>query len=431
MTPAAADESPGAAESVPTPPLTPSAPTPALTPFPLSAVRLLESPFLANMRRTCAYLLFVDVDRLLHTFRLNVGLPSAAESCGGWEAPTVQLRGHTTGHLLSALAQATGRPSRRTTPRMRAYAAFLERQVSGGILDYGLGDWFTPDRTFPRAVAGTYGYWRVVDALSRIAGVLGDAEAAATYRAKADAATRALAAKYYDATTGTFGGGGQGAEALALDMGAYPAGERDRLLGHFTSSVQNAGYHLLLGEISLPAAFRVLSAAGRDDIVHAVATRTTSPSYGYQVRAGNTTLGESWDGGPGQSQNHFMLGAIDSWFTTRVAGLSQTADSVGYAELLVDPAVEGEMTSASASHRTPYGTARTAWQRDADTFRLTLDVPAGSTAEVHVPATEGSARAPQGARLLRTDNTEVVYQIGSGHWKFDSTLPTTGSTAVN
>ncbi|MGV9388270.1 beta-L-arabinofuranosidase domain-containing protein [Streptomyces olivaceus] len=75
-------------------------------PFPLSAVRLLDGPFLANMRRTCAYLLFVDPDRLLHTFRLNVGLPTSAEPCGGWEALDVQLRGHTTGHLLSALAQA-------------------------------------------------------------------------------------------------------------------------------------------------------------------------------------------------------------------------------------------------------------------------------------------------------------------------------------
>ncbi|MEU6553462.1 beta-L-arabinofuranosidase domain-containing protein [Streptomyces sp. NPDC046915] len=83
-----------------------SGPEGALVPFPLSAVRLLESPFLANMRRTCAYLLFVDIDRLLHTFRLNVGLPSTAQSCGGWEAPGIQLRGHTTGHLLSALAQA-------------------------------------------------------------------------------------------------------------------------------------------------------------------------------------------------------------------------------------------------------------------------------------------------------------------------------------
>ena len=81
-------------------------PHPVLTPFALSEVRLLDSPFLANMRRTCAYLLDVDTDRLLHTFRLNAGLPSSAEPCGGWEAPGIQLRGHTTGHLLTALAQA-------------------------------------------------------------------------------------------------------------------------------------------------------------------------------------------------------------------------------------------------------------------------------------------------------------------------------------
>ncbi|MFJ3669741.1 beta-L-arabinofuranosidase domain-containing protein [Streptomyces sp. NPDC090106] len=93
---------------------TPPAAAPALAAFALSEVRLLESPFLANMRRTCAYLLFVDLDRLLHTFRLTVGLPSTAEPCGGWEAPNIQLRGHTTGHLLSGLAQAhanTGDPA--------------------------------------------------------------------------------------------------------------------------------------------------------------------------------------------------------------------------------------------------------------------------------------------------------------------------------
>jgi alpha-L-rhamnosidase len=308
-------------------------------------------------------------------------------------------------------------------PRMQQYAAFLDKQVSGGILDYGLGDWFTPDRTFPRAVAGTYGYWRVVDTMARIATLLGDRTAADGYRAKADASVRALSDTYYSTTTGTFGGGGQGAEALALDMGAYPAGERNRLLGHFTSSIEAAGHHLLLGEISLPAAFRVLSAAGRDDVIQKVATQTTSPSYGYQVLAGNTTLGESWDGGPGQSQNHFMLGAIDSWFTTRVVGIDQTADSVGFRELLIDPAVAGELTSASGSYRTPYGTARTAWQRTGDRFSLSVDVPAGSTAEVHLPAAEGQAQAPRGARPLRDGDTETVYQVGSGHWRFESVMP--------
>lgn len=75
-------------------------------PFPLAAVSLLAGPFQANTARTHAYLKFLDADRLLHTFRSNVGLPSSATPCGGWEAPTGELRGHSMGHVLTALAQA-------------------------------------------------------------------------------------------------------------------------------------------------------------------------------------------------------------------------------------------------------------------------------------------------------------------------------------
>src|SRR5690349_2304672 len=74
--------------------------------FPLTAVTLLAGPFSANAARTRSYLAFVDPDRLLHTFRLNYGLPSSAAACGGWESPSTELRGHSTGHVLTALAQA-------------------------------------------------------------------------------------------------------------------------------------------------------------------------------------------------------------------------------------------------------------------------------------------------------------------------------------
>jgi alpha-L-rhamnosidase len=84
------------------------------------------------------------------------------------------------------------------------------------------------------------------------------------------------------------------------------------------------------------------------------------------------------------------------------------------------PAVEGDMTSASGSYRTPYGVARTDWTRDAGLFRLTVDVPAGSTAEVRVPLFDGRAEAPAGARLVRDGGTEAVYEVGSGHWNFRS-----------
>jgi DUF1680 family protein len=68
------------------------------------------------MERDKSYLLRLDPDRLLHTFRLNVGLPSDAQPYGGWEAPNVELRGHTLGHYLTASAlmyRSTGDPELR------------------------------------------------------------------------------------------------------------------------------------------------------------------------------------------------------------------------------------------------------------------------------------------------------------------------------
>ncbi len=74
--------------------------------FELGSVTLLPGPFRDNTLRTHAYLKFLDPDRLLHTFRTNVGLSSGVVPCGGWESPSTELRGHSTGHVLSALAQA-------------------------------------------------------------------------------------------------------------------------------------------------------------------------------------------------------------------------------------------------------------------------------------------------------------------------------------
>jgi DUF1680 family protein len=77
---------------------------PAAAPFDLGDVRLLDGPLRDAMIRDQAFLLGVDADRLLHSFRVTAGLPSAATPYGGWEAPAVELRGHTMGHFLSACA---------------------------------------------------------------------------------------------------------------------------------------------------------------------------------------------------------------------------------------------------------------------------------------------------------------------------------------
>src|SRR5438045_927381 len=92
------------AAMAPAPPVVRDKVAPQAVPFPLADVRLLDGPFKQAQRLDAEYLLSLEPDRLLHTFRVNAGLPSAAAPFGGWEAPDVELRGHTAGHYLSALA---------------------------------------------------------------------------------------------------------------------------------------------------------------------------------------------------------------------------------------------------------------------------------------------------------------------------------------
>lgn len=77
---------------------------PQAQPFDLDSVRLLDGTLLGMKERNREFLQGLETDRLLHTFRLTAGLPTSAEPLGGWEKPAVELRGHFTGHFLSACA---------------------------------------------------------------------------------------------------------------------------------------------------------------------------------------------------------------------------------------------------------------------------------------------------------------------------------------
>ncbi|MBQ4388211.1 MAG: glycoside hydrolase family 127 protein [Prevotella sp.] len=80
-------------------------------PFALTDVKLLPSRFQRNMQRDSAWIVSIPVNRLLHSFRNTAGVYSALEGgydaglrLGGWESLDCDLRGHITGHLLSAMA---------------------------------------------------------------------------------------------------------------------------------------------------------------------------------------------------------------------------------------------------------------------------------------------------------------------------------------
>ena len=79
--------------------------------FEMGDIKLLSSRFTENMERESKWILSLGVDRLLHSFRTNAGVYAGLEGgydsvdkLGGWESLDCELRGHTTGHILSGLA---------------------------------------------------------------------------------------------------------------------------------------------------------------------------------------------------------------------------------------------------------------------------------------------------------------------------------------
>ena len=65
---------------------------------------LLPGPCADALARNQRYMHSLPTDRLLHTFRITAGVPSNAQPVGGWEKPDCELRGHFSGHYLSACA---------------------------------------------------------------------------------------------------------------------------------------------------------------------------------------------------------------------------------------------------------------------------------------------------------------------------------------
>jgi DUF1680 family protein len=84
--------------------------TPAAQLFPLADVRLLDPELLKIRELNHQYLLALDSDRLLRNYRENFGIKTGVPELTGHESTkggNGGVRGHYTGHYLSACAMMT------------------------------------------------------------------------------------------------------------------------------------------------------------------------------------------------------------------------------------------------------------------------------------------------------------------------------------
>jgi DUF1680 family protein len=119
-------------------------------PFAMTEVRVLGGLYRDAQEWNRGYLHRLEADRLVRNFLLNAGLPSSAKPLGGWEQDTPgragELRGHFTGHYLSAAAlmyASTGDQELKAKGEyMVSELAKCQQRLSGGYLSAFPTEWF-------------------------------------------------------------------------------------------------------------------------------------------------------------------------------------------------------------------------------------------------------------------------------------------------
>ncbi len=291
-------------------------------------------------------------------------------------------------------------------PNMVRYLNYLTGKATGDLLAYGLGDWGAVDTSTPTGMTAGYAYYQSASTMKQVAAALGMPADAARFGTLAGRIAAAINAKYLNTRTHTYANGTQADDALALDMGIVPAEQRQAVLSHLVNAIAAAGNHVNVGEVALTPLFHALQAGGRDDMLYTIATQTTFPSYGFLIAHGATALTEFWAGPTGaNSQNHEMLGGIDAWFTSGLAGIQQAPGTAGYGTLVIRPAMIAGLGHVAGSYQSPHGEVDSAWTRQPDGgLRMDVTIPGNSTATVYVPA----ARADQ--VTVTGDTSAVIYQ---------------------
>lgn len=317
------------------------------------------------------------------------------------------------------------KPMRDNYQAIKRFLAFIRTQRSDGkLITYDrYGDWCVPPespelihsqdparRTDGQLIASTY-YYYLCRLMQRYAPIVGEEADAAYYAKEAEQMRQAVNASFLKA--GNYANGTVTANLLPLAMQMVPENERSQVESNLLHTiVEKNDTHISTGVIGIQWLMRYLSDSGHGDIAYQLATTDTYPSWGYMVRQGATTIWELWNGDTGNpymnSGNHVMLlGDLLVWCYERVGGIRADESHPGFKHIILKPDFSiTQLKSVRASHHSPYGTIRSAWQREGDRISWQVTVPTNTTAEVYLP--DGSMK-----------------EVGSGEYEFMNTLYTT------
>jgi alpha-L-rhamnosidase len=285
----------------------------------------------------------------------------------------------------------------RCFPAMQAWVDHIHRNNPGLLwteaTGASYGDWLEVDAATPRTVVATAYFARSAQVLAQAAVALGDRASADRYGTLAVAVADAFTAAFLD-PDGAIRGKTQTGGLLALAWGLLPAEAEPGALRQVVADIERRSNRLSTGFLGVSLLCQVLSDHGRADVAYALLHQDRYPSWNYSIRHGATTIWERWDGWTEEggfaspamnSFNHYALGSIGEWLYRTVAGIGQSAASVGYDEIVIAPVPGGRVWWASGGYESIRGRVAVRWELNGRGLVLDVEIPPGRPAVVRLP----------------------------------------------
>ncbi len=146
-------------------------------------------------------------------------------------------------------------------------------------------------------------------------------------------------------------------------------------------------YTVGTGFLSTPFVLGVLAKYGYVDTAYKMLENTKAPGWLAMVEQGATTVWEVYhifdeNGHPkASSMNHYSPGAVCGFLFDTVCGIRVERENF----FRIAPVPGGTLTHARASYRSPYGTVESGWEKQENTTKFTVTIPANCQAEVILP----------------------------------------------
>ncbi|OAS14367.1 glycoside hydrolase family 78 protein [Paenibacillus oryzisoli] len=282
--------------------------------------------------------------------------------------------------------------------------------VRPGYANYA--DWLSIGADTPNEVLATAYFAYSTKLLAQIAGVLGKTEDANQYQVLFDDIAKAFR-KAFVAEDGRIHGHTQTVYVLALQFGILTENQSKQALEHLVTDIQGRGNRLSTGFLGVGYLLPALTDNGSLDVAYNLLQQEAFPSWMYSIKHGATTIWERWDGWTEDqgfqtptmnSFNHYSLGSVGEWMFRYMAGIEADPEQPGFQHVIIRPKPGGNLNWVKASYESLYGCIKVEWQLSAEgNFRLHVDVPANTTATIHMP-----------------DQTASSQRIGSGSYVFES-----------